>query len=210
MNARKYKMIKGYNLAGTSDTRERVKNDYYATPEWATEAILRVLPLSGSILEPAAGEGHIAKVVKQRYPDCELVCTDLVQREEKFGIPIKGGIDFLTYDYGRKFDNIITNPPFKYAQEFIEKAQDIADDKVLMLAKIQLLEGKKRKALFDSGALRYIYVFRERVSPLRNGDPCDENGKPWASTMCLAWFVFDKKYKGEPVIRWLEKNASLC
>ena len=190
--------LEGTNLAGMSTTRERVKDDYYATPPDTTKAILNEVKLNGSILEPACGEGHISKVLQEYYPNAEIVSTDLINRG--YG---KGGIDFLTYDYGRKFDTVITNPPFGLAQEFIEKALQISNDKVIMFAKIQLLEGKKRRKMFLNTPLKYIYVFSSRQNPWRNGESLDEKGKPWSSTMCFAWFVWEKGYEGEPVVRWL-------
>lgn len=202
----KYKsmhVLKGTSLVGMSQTRERVENDFYATPRSATEAILNVVELKGSISEPAAGEGHISVVLKEKYPYSEIVSTDLVQREERFGVHIEGGVDFLTYDFGRRFDNIVTNPPFSIAQEFIERALQLANDKVVIFAKIQLLEGNKRKEMFANAPLKYVYVFSKRVTPLRNGEELDEKGKQWSSTMCFAWFVFEKKYEGEPIIRWI-------
>jgi hypothetical protein len=48
------------------------------------------------------------------------------------------------------------------------------------------------------------YVFRGRINPLHNGKETDENGKPWSSTMCFAWFVWDNKFQGDPSIRWIE------
>ena len=197
------KVLAGTNLAGMSTTRDRVDNDFYATPRNAIEAILNEVKLNGSILEPAAGQGHISKVLKEYYPYSEIVSTDLIQREEKFGIPIQGGVDFLTHEFNRKFDNVITNPPFNLAQEFIERALQLSNDKVIMFAKIQLLEGNKRRELFDNTPLKYVYVFSKRVNPLRNGEELDENGKPWSSTMCFAWFVWEHDYEGEPIIRWL-------
>ena len=197
------KVLAGTNLAGMSTTRDRVDNDFYATPRNAIEAILNEVKLNGSILEPAAGQGHISKVLKEYYPYSEIVSTDLIQREERFGIPIQGGVDFLTHEFHRKFDNIITNPPFNLAQEFIEKALELSNDKVIMFAKIQLLEGNKRRELFDNTPLKYVYVFSKRVNPLRNGEELDEKGKPWSSTMCFAWFIWEHDYEGEPIIRWL-------
>lgn len=197
------KVLAGTNLAGMSTTRDRVDNDFYATPRNAIEAILNEVKLDGSILEPAAGQGHISKVLKEYYPYSEIVSTDLIQREERFGIPIQGGVDFLTHEFHRKFDNIITNPPFNLAQEFIEKALELSNDKVIMFAKIQLLEGNKRRELFDNTPLKYVYVFSKRVNPLRNGEELDEKGKPWSSTMCFAWFIWEHDYEGEPIIRWL-------
>lgn len=199
----KKKTLAGTNLAGMSTTRERVDNDFYATPLNAIKAILNEVKLDGSILEPAAGQGHISKVLREYYPYSEIVSTDLVQREERFGIPIQGGVDFLTYEFNRKFDNIITNPPFNLAQEFIERALKLSNDKVVMFAKIQLLEGSKRREMFDNTPLKYVYVFTKRVNPLRNGEELDEKGKPWSSTMCFAWFVWEHGYEGEPIVRWL-------
>ncbi|MDR1755221.1 MAG: hypothetical protein LBR74_10085 [Eubacterium sp.] len=141
--------IKGANLAGTSSTRNRVEDDYYATPFSSTQAILEREFLIGSILEPACGEGHIGKVVKDRYPYYELILTDLGERSDKFHLGMESGIDFLTHDYGRTFDNIITNPPFMLVKEFINRALEIANDKVLMFCKIQLLEGKSRKGFLE-------------------------------------------------------------
>ena len=68
-----------------STTRDRVDNDFYATPFNATKAILDKVTLHGSILEPAAGQGHISKVIKEYYPNCEIISTDLIKRQDKFG-----------------------------------------------------------------------------------------------------------------------------
>src|SRR5690625_4823840 len=120
------KQIHARNIAGAEGWRGRVKNDYYATPPETTKAILNRIKLSGSVLEPACGEGHISKVLKEYYPNSEIISTDLIDRG--YGV---GGINFLTHDYGRRFDNVITNPPFKYAKEFIERGLDIANEKVI-------------------------------------------------------------------------------
>ena len=195
--------LTGTNLAGMSTTRDRVEDDFYATPEGAIKDILDREILNGSILEPACGEGHISKLLKEYYPTSEIISTDLIQRDDKFNIGVQGNIDFLTYDYNRKFDNVITNPPFNLAQEFIERALQLSNNKVIMFAKIQLLEGTKRREMFDNTPLKYVYVFSKRQNPLRNGSPTDEKGKPWASTMCFAWFVWEQGYIGEPIIKWL-------
>ena len=190
--------LPGYSLAGTSATRERVKDDFYATPYETTRALLQVETIRGSILEPACGQGHISKILKEFYPEQEVISTDLINRG--YG---ESPVDFLSYNYGRKFDNCITNPPFKFAKEFIEKALEITTDKVMMLCKIQLLEGKARKEMFSRTPLKYIYVFTSRQSTWNNGNQLDENGKPWATTMCLAWFLWEHGYTGEPIVRWL-------
>ena len=66
-----------------------------------------------------------------------------------------------------------------------------------------MLESSSRREMFERTPPARVYVFTNRVSPLRDGKETDEKGKPWASTMCFAWFVWDKNYNGEPIIRWL-------
>lgn len=169
--------LSGTSLAGMSPTRSRVENDYYATPFEATEAILSREEL--------------------------LISTDLVQRDDRFGCGIVGGVDFLTENYPEKFNNVITNPPFSLAKEFAEKALEVSTGKVILFAKIQFLEGRQRKDFFATHPPKAVYVFSKRVNPLRNGLEVDENGKPWSSTMCFAWFVWEHGYTGEPCIRWI-------
>ena len=192
------------NLAGSNSSRGREENDYYATPPIATEAILNEINLlNDSILEPAAGEGHIVKVLKERYPYNEIIANDLVERESRFGIDVNGNIDFLSYEPRRKFGTIITNPPFKYAQQFIEKSLTLAEHYVIMFAKIQFLETVERKKMFEEHPPKFVFVFSRRVSPWRNGNETDENGKAWASPMCFAWYVWEIGYEGETIVRWL-------
>jgi len=191
-------MLTGTGLAGMSMTRERIENDFYATPYASVHAILRKETLKGSILEPACGSGNISQILKMYYPNQLIVSTDLVDRG--YGIP---NVDFLTHDFGKKFDNVITNPPFKYAQQFIEKGLEWSNDKVLMFAKVQLLEGQARRKMWDAVPLKYVYVFSERQNPLPNNTLFNEKGKKWNSTMCFSWFVFQHGFHGEPSIKWL-------
>ena len=138
------KYLGGTSLAGMSLTRSRAENDFYATPFDATRAILDQEHFNGSILEPAAGEGHISKIVRDYYPDNKIVSTDLVQREDRFGCNIVGGVDFLTTLYPEKFNNVITNPPFSLAKEFVEKAlqrlNNATPDSTATIAPAQNLE----------------------------------------------------------------------
>ena len=190
--------IGGARIAGSSPARGRVIGDFYATAPETTRSILDEINLKGSILEPACGQGHISEILKEYYPNNEIVSTDLYDRG--FG---ETGIDFLTHDYGRKFDNIITNPPFKYMKQFAERSLELATDKVVLFGKIQFLESKSRKELFADNKPKYVYVFSERQHLYRNGKPFDENGKKWSTVICFAWFVWEKGFDGETTLRWL-------
>ena len=189
------KYLTGTSLSGTSTTRDRVEHDYYATPPESTLKLLEVEEFKGNVLEPCCGEGHISEVLKENGYD--VISNDLVDRG--YG---EYNQDYLT-STNLKADNVITNPPFKYAKEFIEKSLQDITGKVAMFCKIQLLEGVSRKELFENTPLKTVYVFSKRQSPLRNGSSVDENGKKWASTMCFAWFVWEHGYEGNPEIKWI-------
>lgn len=196
------KSLSGTSLSGTSTKRERVDKDYYATPPESTKALLDNVEFSdGLFLEPCVGGGHIAEVIKERYKDSKVLGCDLVDR----GYPNTVVADFLKEDFSFKVDNVITNPPYSLAQEFLEKSMKVTKPggKIAMFLKINFLEGVKRKKMFEEFPPEYIYVFTRRQNPWRNGSSVDENGKKWSSTMCFAWFVWNVGYKGDPKVRWL-------
>ena len=105
---------------------------------------LQVGEFDGKILEPSCGEGHISRVLEAAGYD--VVSRDLVDRG--YGEVA----DFLAIDNLEWDGNIVTNPPYKYAQEFVEKALSIIPEgkKVAMFLKLTFLEGKARRALFRS------------------------------------------------------------
>lgn len=194
--------LSGGQLAGGNSATTRVEHDFYATDPETLKMFLyefwKENTFEGSILEPACGQGHISKTLKELLPNFDIISTDLINRG--YGI---GGVDFLTHDYKRKFNTVITNPPFSLAKEFIEKGLEVSDKYVIMLCKIQLLEGVKRKDMFLNTPLKYVYVHTTRQATWKDGNPTDSKGRKWATTMCLAWFVWDKEYVGNPIIKWI-------
>ena len=191
------KQLNGGQLAGGNPTRGRVEDDFYATPPEATEALLKVEDIIYPALEPACGQGHISKLIIGEHKS--VISTDLVNRG--YGNMF---VDFLKYDFDDyEIQTVITNPPFNLFQEFAEKALKVAQKKVILFGKIQALEGQKRATFMENSPLKTVYVFKKRINPMRNGNPLDENGKKWASTMCFAWYVWEKGYIEKPTIKWL-------
>lgn len=134
-----------YKTLGASNhtDKERDENDYYATEPKAAELLLGVESFSRTIWECACGEGHLAEVFR-KHGYC-VKATDLIDRG--YGL---GGVNFLRENVIFHGD-IITNPPYRYAKEFVEHALETVADgfKVAMFLRLQFLEGKTRKALFQ-------------------------------------------------------------
>ena len=130
--------------ASNHTNANRQREDYYATEPKATEWLCKLERFEGRILEPSCGEGHMSEVLKAA--GYEVVSRDLVDRG--YGEVA----DFLSIDNMEWDGNIVTNPPYKFAQQFVEKALSIIPEgkKVAMFLKLTFLEGKARRALFRS------------------------------------------------------------
>lgn len=178
--------------ASNHSSSEREEFDYYATDPIAMELLLDAESFSPNIWECACGAGHLSKVLESR--DYNVRSTDLVFRG--YGT---GGVDFLNSD--EHFDgDIITNPPYKYAQKFVEHAiQCISDgNRVAMFLRLQFLEGKSRRKLFESFPPQKVYVASGRISCALGGDFDKHNG----GAQAYAWFIWKKGYSGETIIKW--------
>lgn len=178
---------------------ERENNDYYATDPKALEIFLDKLDEDGirlhnNIWECACGEGHLSEVLKNR--GYKVWSTDLVDRG--YG---SGNTDFLKSIPDSWCGDILTNPPYKYAKEFVEKALEITrvGTYTVMFLKIQFLEGQNRKKLFKKYPPKYVYVNSTRQICYINGDM----SKKMSSASCYCWFIWEKGFKGEPIIRWI-------
>lgn len=178
--------------ASSHADHERQSDDYYATEPKATEWLCRLEQFEGRILEPSCGEDHMSEVLKKA--GYEVVSRDLVDRG--YGEVA----DFLAIDNQVWDGNIVTNPPYKFAQEFVEKALSIIPEgkKVAMFLKLQFLEGKARRSLFRSTPPIRIWVSSSRLKCAMNGD-FEAYG---SSAVAYAWFVWEKGYKGETTVKW--------
>lgn len=153
-----------YKTLGASNhtDKERDENDYYATEPKAAELLLGVESFSRTIWECACGEGHLAEVFR-KHGYC-VKATDLIDRG--YGL---GGVNFLRENVIFHGD-IITNPPYRYAKEFVEHALETVADgfKVAMFLRLQFLEGKTRKALFQKYPPKRVYVSSGRLLCAKN------------------------------------------
>lgn len=185
------------NGASNHTDKERQEKDYYATEPKAINLLCRVETFSKTVWECACGGGHLAQALKNN--GYEVYATDIVDR----GYPdMEKCVDFFQATIAPL--DIITNPPYKYAKEFVEHALKIADDgcKIAMFLKLTFLESKSRKALFEKYPPKRIWVCSERVQCAKNGD--FETYKQGVGTaVAYAWYIWEKGYKGETTVGWL-------
>lgn len=172
---------------------KRAEADFYPTPPETTEELLKREDFQGSIWECASGDGSMTKVLKQHFKN--VFSSDIREDESIEGIK---GLDFLNSD--KKFDNIITNPPYKYAKEFVLKAKKSANKKIALLLKLVFLEGIGRYEMFQDKdfPLKKIYVFCRRQKIYADGKIGKNSG-----LIAYAWFVWEKNYSGAPTISWI-------
>jgi len=183
-----------YTTLGASNhvPDERESHDYYATSPIAGELLL-TLDEFENILEPACGEGHLSNVFITHGK--KVTSSDLIDRG--FG-NVKNFFDYNAWD-----GDIITNPPYKYATEFIEHSLNIIPKgrKVAMFLKLQFLEGQKRKYLFEINPPKVVYVSSTRIPCAKNGD-FNALKKSGGSAVAYGWFVWEKGFTGDTIIKW--------
>lgn len=172
--------------------------DDFPTPPWATRGLIEHVFgdtdrfKSQTCLEPSCGAGHMAKVLKEYFG--EVSCADAYQ----YGY---GDVrDFLTYPYKTNaVDWVITNPPFRLAEEFVIRALRVARMGVAILARTVFLESVGRySGIFRESPPNKFAQFVERVPMVRGR----LDGKATTATG-YAWFVWEKGNTQPPRLTWV-------
>ncbi len=204
--------IQSSHIAGGGN--HRAEDDFYATDPEAVKMLLSSADFKDRyirhFLEPCVGKGHIADTVanfQNITEDSQITGIDKIDRGWK-GTIVSDFLDIkMPVSY---YDTIITNPPYDQAEDFIRKSLTLLapNGKAAFFLKLHFLESECRADLFDYFPPERIYVFRKRMSTWRNGEERNPEGKKWTTTMCHAWFIWEKNEDGlltqsEPVIRWL-------
>ena len=174
---------------------ERADHDFYATDSRAIDELYKIIGTPKKVWECACGAGHLSERMWKH--GSIVISSDLIDRG--YGI---GGVDFLQADK-LLAPVVITNPPYRYAKEFVLHALELGAERVCMFLKLTFLEGVGRQELFQKYPPRTVAVFTRRIQVARNGDP--EMFKK-SSAACYAWFIWDKGYTGAPKITWINKG----
>lgn len=136
--------------------------DDFPTPPWATRALCEyVINQSGNVWEPACNRGHMVKPLQEYFDDVQF--SDV---HDYGGHTI---FDFLMPASHRvcgenKYDWIVTNPPFRLAEQFALTAINRARLGVALFVRSNFLESIGRyNRLFDIYPPSTVAQFTERV-----------------------------------------------
>lgn len=172
--------------------------DDFPTPPWCTRAFLHHAGITETddctAFEPCANRGFMASVLKDRFP---LVYTcDIAD----YGYPLDHVGDYLHKDYYPPLaDYMITNPPFKLAEQFIHKGLTHCRT-VCVFVRLQFVESVGRfNRLFKPHKPTHIYQYTERCG-LDKGQILK---KPPSGQMSFCWLVFDKQPAEQTIFNWI-------
>lgn len=173
--------------------------DDFPTPPFATRAlcefIARYSPTRLADLtcrEPAANRGHMVKPLREYFGD--VIASDIFDYGAGFD-----RMDFLFEPRLQMTDWLITNPPFKLAEQFIAKALDLTHAGVAMIVRSAFLEGIGRyDRLFSVAPPSHVLQFTERVV-MHKGRLAPEG----STATAYAWLIWFKGRGGPTVFDWI-------
>ena len=220
MNEEKVLMTTG-GLRLAYDKRE--ENDFYATDPVAAEHLLQVEPQIDNVWEPFVGEGNLAE--PYRKAGKLKIVSDLIDRGY---YP-----DEINYSYGKDFldmskvwrGDIVSNPPYKKSLRYVKHCLDLLQDGryLALFLKLNFLEGLERMKFFRKYPPIRVWVPALRIVCARNNEfmvpltdrktheiKYDKEGNvrytQRASAVCSCWFIWQKGYTGDTVVRWIDNG----
>ena len=179
----------GAKMAGGNSAAGRVPDDFYATPEDVTRALIREYPKIAkmAVWEPCAGNGMMAGALVAGGVT-RILCTDIIQRQPVVPLPVhlSAPVDVFTVTtLPAGVDAVITNPPFMLAPKMIEHILCLDGGPPQFLALVL-------KATFWHAARRYP-LFQKHpptaIHPLLWRPDFQNLGAP---TMEVMWCVWDR------------------
>ena len=177
----------------------RNARDAYFTEPWVTKALLDAVEFGSPIWEPACGDGRMAEAILNHPRGYCCAFSDV----HDYGYEPKW---FKLCDFVRdpcpwpetQFNDVITNPPFDLAREFVRKALHVVypqRGKVAILQRHEFDAPKANWPLFEPPfAQKLILSKRPRWSTADKASP----------RFPYAWYVWDWRHEGAPIIRWLD------
>lgn len=161
--------------------------DDFPTPPWATRALLEHVIKDGhsleksTVLEPACGAGHMARVLQEYFK--------IVKASDAYSYGYASVRNYLEVPYeANAADWVITNPPFRLAEEFVHRSLLVARVGVAVLVRTVFIESSGRyRALFERRPPTKFAQFVERVPMVRG-----RLDRKASTATGYAWLVWEK------------------
>ncbi len=186
--------------------RYDLTKDFYETPAWATDAILRRLNLvaldvattpsaRADVLDPCAGRGAILYRAGAVTPHVHGFELD----EGRWRIGIARGFtvehrDALSEEPWGDPEVVLMNPPFALAEEFVRRAIDevsMGGGHVIALLRLAFLEGLSRSALHRDHPSDVYILPRRPAFILGRTDSCAYAWFHWHLEADRRWEILD-------------------
>lgn len=175
----------------------RRQHDFYPTHSRLTEILVEQqwLQIGGIVLEPCAGKGDMANVLRQHDTISSVLTNDVnPQVETTFQ---EDATDPNAACWQASFDWVITNPPFEYASAILQQAWKHARVGVAFLLRLTYLEPTRDRAVWlqeQADHLVWQAVFNPRPT-FREGETNPKTEKPYGTdSVTVAWFVWRKSF----------------
>lgn len=168
------------------------KDDLYETHPVATRTFLKQHfdKIPETIWECCAGRGAIVREIRQTGRT--VIATDL-NAHQGADEGIETAIDFL-FELKPRASMIITNPPYKLANDFIRHALNLKCS-FAGLMPLAYLSGANRSDILKH--LEICYVGIERL-PMMHREGWEGN-KTESSAIPFAWFVFNPEHQSDMI-----------
>src|SRR5208337_3210851 len=175
--------------------------DYYVEPFFCSERLFQEIKFSGPLYDPACGSGRIVKAARAAGYQC--VGSDIVRRSEFCWFEA----DFLMRPIGAACPGtIVSNPPFKHAQAFVERALEVATHEIAMLLPANWRTGDRRSRWLEQTPLRLILDITPRPS-MPPGAVIEAGEDPGGGREDFCWMIWSKSHIGPYTGGWLRRDG---
>lgn len=179
---------------------DRDPNDWYVEPYECSRALFDLEDFVGTVWDPACGLGRILESAKNSGH--KVIGSDIIHRSDYCDFQK----DFLTIQADEiLFDNIVSNPPFNLAEQFVRHSLDLLPDggKLGMILPMVWLSGfSMKRSWLPTSPLSKYYAISPRPS-MPPGAVIDAGVRAGNGTKDFAWFVWQKGYCGQPSVGFM-------
>lgn len=188
-------------LIQSSHSRDARGVDAYFTPPEATAALLQIEAgrIPERLWEPACGDGAIVRpLVEAGHTVC---ASDIIDHGFAGELWIE---DYLDSEVPPGVEGIVTNPPYRLARQFAEKAISEVDYAAFLL-RLNFLESVSRLAFFRKNPPARVWVSSRRLPMMHR---LGWDGPRASSNTCHAWFIWDIRWQQPCQVGWFDWRDS--